>query len=1008
MLELKKVKKTYLVGEESVEALKGISLQFRESEFVSILGPSGCGKTTMLNIIGGLDKYSDGDLIINGKSTKDFKDRDWDSYRNYSVGFVFQSYNLIPHQTVLQNVELALSLSGVSKAERRQRAEKALEEVGLGNQMKKKPSEMSGGQMQRVAIARALVNNPDIILADEPTGALDTQTSVQVMDILKEVAKNRLVVMVTHNPELAEKYSTRIIRMLDGVITDDSAPLSKEEYAAELKKEKEKAEKEKNTKKPSLSPATSFGLSLKNLFTKKGRTILTSFAGSIGIIGIALIFAVSQGMTTYINTIQEDTLASYPLTLESQSMDMTSLMEIFMGNAKSESEHEYDAVYQKGMLYEMINSLNTMETKENDLKSFKEYIEAERADENSSTGLKEAISGVQYTYDTDMLIYTENVDGTIIHSDTQALMQDLLLEYFGMDMSYMMDMSESTGMGSMGAMSSMTSMSPMGSAILWQEMLPGDNGKMISPLLEKQYDVIYGSWPTEYNEIVIVVDDNNEINDMTLYALGLQSKEDIDALAKAAIDKTEIKIDKQRWTYEEICDMEFRTVLGSDCYTLDEQSGVYTDLRDTQAGMKYLYDNGTALKVSGIIRPKEDAVSSMLSGTIGYTSELTKYMIENAKDSDAVKAQLDNPSTDIFTGLPFQENTGNLTDEEKITEFKDYIEYLDEAGKAEAYVKIMSIPKQEDVDAVVSQTMDSMTREDMEETMMQALTQQMGMAETDIEDYISAMSDEDMEEMFTEMIIEQTKQQYAAQVEAQMETMSTEQLSAALDAAMPEYTDEQMISYHDEVLVFSESTYEDNLLELGYVDLDKPSTINLYASSFENKDVIEEAIAAYNENVEELEEITYTDYVGLMMSSITTIINAITYVLIAFVAISLIVSSIMIGVITLISVQERTKEIGILRAIGASKRNVSSMFNAETVIIGFTSGTLGVLITYILCIPINMVMHNVTGIDNLNAVLPVPVALILIVVSMLLTLFAGIIPSRSAAKKDPVVALRTE
>lgn len=1008
MLELKKIKKTYSVGEETVEALKGISLQFRESEFVSILGPSGCGKTTMLNIIGGLDKYSGGDLIINGKSTKDFKDRDWDSYRNYSVGFVFQSYNLIPHQTVLQNVELALSLSGVSKAERRKRAEKALEEVGLGNQMKKKPSEMSGGQMQRVAIARALVNNPDIILADEPTGALDTQTSVQVMDILKEVAKNRLVVMVTHNPELAEKYSTRIIRMLDGVITDDSAPLSEEEYAYEVKKGKEKAEKEKNIKKPSLSPATSFSLSLKNLFTKKGRTILTSFAGSIGIIGIALIFAVSQGMTTYINTIQEDTLASYPLTLESQSMDMTSLMEIFMGNAKSESEHENDAVYQKGMLYEMINSLNTMETKENDLKSFKEYIEAERANANSSTGLSEAVSGVQYTYDTDMLIYTESVDGTIIQSDTQELMQELLLEYFGMDMSYMMDMRETSGMGSMSAMSSMSSMSPMGSAILWQEMLPGDNGKLISPLLEKQYDVIYGSWPTEYNEIVIVVDENNEIADMTLYALGLQSKEDIDALAQAAINKTEIKVDKQRWTYEDICDMEFHTVLGSDCYTLDEQSGIYTDLRETQTGMKYLYDNGTALKVSGIIRPKEDAVSSMLSGTIGYTSELTKYMIEKAKDSDAVKAQLDDPSTDIFTGLPFQENTGNLTDEEKITEFKDYIEELDEAGKAEAYVKIMSIPKQEDVDAVVSQTMDSMTREDMEETMMQALTQQMGMTETDIEDYISSMSDEDMEEMFTEMIVQQTKQQYAAQVGAQMEAMSTEQLSAALDAAMPEYTDEQMITYHDEVLVFSESTYEDNLLELGYVDLDKPSTINLYASSFENKDVIEEAIATYNENVDELEEITYTDYVGLMMSSITTIINAITYVLIAFVAISLVVSSIMIGVITLISVQERTKEIGILRAIGASKKNVSGMFNAETVIIGFTSGTLGVLITYILCIPVNMIMHNVTGIDNLNAILPVPVALILIVVSMLLTLFAGIIPSRSAAKKDPVVALRTE
>lgn len=1005
MLQLKNIKKDYPAGGETVHALKGISLQFRESEFVSILGPSGCGKTTMLNIIGGLDGYTDGDLIINGVSTKKFRDRDWDSYRNHSVGFVFQSYNLIPHQSVLQNVELALSLSGVSKAERKKRAKKALEEVGLGNQLRKKPAEMSGGQMQRVAIARALVNNPDIILADEPTGALDTETSVQVMDILKEVAKDRLVVMVTHNPDLAEKYSTRIIRMLDGEIIDDSAPLSKEELTDEYNKEKAKADKEKHIKKPSMSFATSFGLSLKNLFTKKGRTALTSFAGSIGIIGIALIFAVSQGMTTYINALQEDTLASYPLTLESQSMDMSTLLETFMSSAVSESEHENDAVYQKGMVYEMINSLNTMETKENDLKSFKEYIEAERTDENSSTGLKEAINGIQYTYDMDMLIYTENVDGTIIQADTQTLMQDLLVEYFGLDLSSMMDMSETSGAGSMGAMSSM---SRMGASSLWQEMLPGDNGKLISPMLENQYDVIYGTWPTEYNEIVLVVDENNEINDMILYALGLKSKEDIDALAQAAINKTGIEATAQKWTYEEICDMEFRTVLGSDCYTFDEQTGLYVDLRETQAGLKYLYDNGTVLKVSGIIRPNEDAVSTMLTGTIGYTSELTKYVIENAKNSDAVKEQIDNPSTDIFTGLPFHENTGNLTDEEKITEFRDYIDGLDEKGKADAYVKIMSIPTQEELEAIVSQTMGSMTRADMEASMMQALTQQMGMAESDVNDYISSMSDEDITEMFTQMIEEQTKAQYAAQIEAQLGTMSTAQLAAALDAAMTDYTTEQFVTYHDEVLVFSESSYENNLRELGCVDLDDPSTINLYASSFENKDVIEEAIAAYNESVEELEKITYTDYVGLMMSSITTIINAITYVLIAFVAISLIVSSIMIGVITLISVQERTKEIGILRAIGASKKNVSSMFNAETMIIGFASGTLGVLITYLLCIPINMVLHHVTGINNLNAILPVPVALILIGISIVLTLFAGIIPSRSAAKKDPVVALRSE
>ncbi|MBE5874209.1 MAG: ABC transporter ATP-binding protein, partial [Lachnospiraceae bacterium] len=756
MLELKNIKKEYSAGDGKVEALKGISLQFRESEFVSILGPSGCGKTTMLNIIGGLDKYTEGDLMINGRSTKNFKDRDWDSYRNYSVGFVFQSYNLIPHQSVLQNVELALSLSGVSKAERRKRAKQVLEEVGLGDQLKKKPSEMSGGQMQRVAIARALVNNPDIILADEPTGALDTQTSVQVMEILKEVAKDRLVIMVTHNPDLAETYSTRIIRMLDGEITDDTAPLSEEEYKQETEKQAAKAEKEKNIKKPSMSLRTSFGLSLKNLFTKKGRTLLTSFAGSIGIIGIALIFAVSKGMTTYIDTVQEDTLSSYPLMLESQHLDMGTLLVTFMDLAESDTEHEKDAVYPKGMIYEMINALNSLEATENDLKAFKTWLEAQRADENGELGLKDAISGVQYTYDLDMLVYTESVDGVIIRSDTQALLQELLIEYFGMDMSSMMNM---------GGMSGSMQMSPMSKgAVLWQEMLPGDNGKLVSPLLEKQYDVIYGSWPTEYNEIVLVVDEKNEIDDMVLYALGLKTKEEINALADAAMNGTSIETTAQSWSFEEICDMEFKVILNSDCFTLDENTGLYTDLRDTQTGLKYLYDNGTALKVSGIIRPNENAVSAMLTGTIGYTSELTKYVIEESKDSEAIKAQLADASTDIFTGLPFKENTGNLTEEQKVAEFKDYIASLDEAGKASAYVKIMSIPAKEELDKIVEQTMSNMTRTDMEETMLQAMTAQMGMAQKEIQDYISAMSDEDIEELFTQMVVEQTKMQYAAQV----------------------------------------------------------------------------------------------------------------------------------------------------------------------------------------------------------------------------------------------------
>jgi len=1005
MLELVNIKKDYPAGDGIVHALKGISLQFRENEFVSILGPSGCGKTTMLNIIGGLDQYTSGDLIINGRSTKDYHDRDWDTYRNHSIGFVFQSYNLIPHQTVLQNVELALTLSGVSKHERKKRAIKALEDVGLGNQLNKKPSQMSGGQMQRVAIARALVNNPDIILADEPTGALDTETSVQVMDILKEVAKDRLVVMVTHNPELAEQYSTRIIRMLDGNIIGDSAPLSDAEVrqlraADQKKQEKTRGKKEK---KPSMSFGTAFGLSLKNLISKKGRTTLTSFAGSIGIIGIALIYAVSQGMTTYINIVQEETLSSYPLTIQAESMNLGSLMTTFMSQAQSSGEHEKDAVYQKTMIYDLVNALNSAETTHNDLEAFKAYVEQQLADPDSQ--LAQALSGVQYTYDLDMLVYTENVDGTIIQADTEALMQELLIEYFGMDMSSMMDMSESYGMG----MDTMASMSPMGSSInLFQEILPGKDGKLVSDMLLNQYDLVYGSWPNAYDQIVLVVDENNEIDDMTLYALGLKSKEDIDALADAAFNKTHLEVTEQSWSFEEICDMRFRVVFNADCYTLDETTGLYTDMRETQAGLKYLYDNGLDLKVSGIIRPKEDATATMLNSTIGYTSKLTEYVIEESKDTAAILAQLESADTDIFTGLPFRENTGNLTDAEKKDAFFAYIAELDEEEKAKAYIQIKSIPSKEELDAMMAQAMEGQNRESMEQTMLQVITAQTGMSESDIRDYLAAMTDEDIAEMYTQMVEQQVKMQYAAGVQEQMAAVPSAQLAAALSAEMEGYTEEQCAQYYDEVLEFSDSTYEDNLLKLGYLDLDAPASVNLYASTFESKDVIEDAISSYNEGKDELSQIQYTDYVGLMMSSVTAIINAITYVLIAFVAVSLIVSSIMIGVITLISVQERTKEIGVLRAIGASKKNVSSMFNAETVMIGFASGAIGVLITKLLCIPINALLHHLTGIGNLSAHLPWEVALILVAISVLLTLIAGVIPSRSAAKKDPVVALRTE
>ena len=1008
MLQLKNIKKNYADGSNTVRALRGISLQFRKSEFVSILGPSGCGKTTLLNIIGGLDQYTDGDLVINGVSTKEYKDRDWDAYRNHSIGFVFQSYHLIPHQSVLQNVELALTLSGVSRKERRQRAKQALEQVGLSDQLRKRPSEMSGGQMQRVAIARALVNNPDIILADEPTGALDTQTSVQVMELLKEISKDRLVIMVTHNPDLADKYSTRIIRMLDGEITDDTAPLQQQETEQYTKEDAQRlAQKNKKEKKPSMSFLTSFGLSLKNLFTKKGRTILTSFAGSIGIIGIALIFAVSQGTTTYIDSVQEDALSSYPLTIEAKSVDISTLIETFMGVASdSADKHELDAVYSQSVMFDMINALNNIESTENDLRSFKTFIEEKMQDTEDPEGLAQALTGIRYTYDMELLTYTKSVDGTIIRADSQKLLEQAITENMGIDMSAMMGMQDAMpgGMDS----SAMYSVMPGTSVNLWCEMLSGKDGSDINPLLKTQYDVVYGRWPERYDEVVLVLDENNELADLTLYAIGLESKEEIDAVFQAVKNGEEIDAEQKRWTYEEVCDTVFRVILNSDCYALDENTGLYIDLRETDAGLRYLYDNGLDLKVTGILRPAEGASSAMLNGSIAYTKALTEYVIEQTEESDAMQAQLEDQQTDIFSGLPFREPEDSLTETQKQERFLAHIEQLSETEMAETYVKILSLPSQEQLDAAVEQTMGSMNREQMENTLIDAMRQQVGMDEEQIRSYFQNMTEEEIAELFEQMVVEQVKAQTAAQVAQQTAAMTPAQLAGALDMAKENYTTEQCAQYYEQIMEFSENTLEENLSALGNVSMEDPATINFYASSFENKEVIEEVIAQYNESVEELKQIHYTDYIGIMMSSVTTIINAITYVLIAFVAISLVVSSIMIGVITLISVQERTKEIGILRAIGASKRNVSSMFNAETMIIGLTSGVLGVAVTYLLCIPINAIIQFFTQIPTLKAYLPVNVAVLLVVISVLLTLISGIIPSRSAAKKDPVVALRTE
>ncbi len=1006
MLELKNIVKDYSAGTTVVHALKGISLSFRKSDFVSILGPSGCGKTTMLNIIGGLDQYTDGDLVIDGKSTKSYKDRDWDTYRNHSIGFVFQSYNLIPHQSVLQNVELALTLSGVSKKERRQRAKEALEMVGLGDQLKKRPSEMSGGQMQRVAIARALVNNPDIILADEPTGALDTETSVQVMEILKKVSEERLVIMVTHNPDLANTYSTRIIRMLDGEIISDTAPLSDDELENLRKQDiealKEAKRQKKKEKKPSMSFPTAFGLSLKNLFTKKGRTLLTSFAGSIGIIGIALIFSLSNGATVFINSVQEDALSSYPLTLEATTVDIGTLMETFMGiDPESDAEHEDGKVYSQAVMIEMLNALNNMETTENDLRSFKAHLEEHLKKDKE---LDEAVNGIQYSYDLELLIYTKDVDGKIIRSDSQKLMAEAIGKYMGMDMSGMMNSQNTTAFGSMMSSSSMMG----GNSNVWTEILPSKEGDPVNPVVEGQYDVIYGSWPDEYNEIVLVVNENNEIDDMTLYALGLKSEEEVEEAFDAVLKGTQITNESKSWTYEEICDMDFRVILNSDRYTVDEATGNYTDMAETDAGLQLLWADGFDLKVSGIIRPSEKATSSMITGSIGYTTALTEYVIEQSSEADPVKAQAEDPTTDIFTGLPFSENTGNLSDSEKTEEFVSYVNSLGDDKKAEIYKKMASIPEPETVSNAVEQQMNAVTVEEMKATLAYVMTQSTGMSESDVASSLEKMSEDDVKAYYRQIVTEQINAQMAEYTMESLASVDNATLIYMLTEALNNITDESGAKFYDEVLEFSESTYEKNMSALGSVDLEDPAKINLFASSFENKDVIEEFIAEYNDSVDDLKQIRYTDVIGIMLSSMTTIINAITYVLIAFVAISLVVSSIMIGVITLISVQERTKEIGVLRAIGASKKNVSSMFNAETVIIGFTSGLLGVIITVILCFPINAIIRALTGILNIRAFLPLPVAIILVCISVLLTLISGIIPSRSAAKKDPVEALRSE
>ena len=977
MLTLKDIHKEYPAGDTKVAALRGISISFRKSEFVSILGPSGCGKTTLLNIVGGLDQYTSGDLIIDGRSTKHFKDADWDAYRNHSIGFVFQSYNLIPHQSVLSNVELALTISGVSKAERRRRATEALEKVGLASELHKRPNQMSGGQMQRVAIARALVNNPEILLADEPTGALDSETSVQIMDLLKEIAKDRLVIMVTHNPELAETYSTRIIRILDGKIIGDTDPYE------ETAEEPQKAKKNRNR---SMSFGTALLLSLNNLRTKEGRTLLTSFAGSIGIIGIALILAISNGVTNYINRVQEDTLSSYPITIQKETVDMSSLITTMM-NANTASEtarHELDAVYSNRVMYELMSSLSNTEVQVNNLSAFKSYIERTPA-------FKDFASAIDYSYAIDFHIYTKDKENRIIKADIQSLMKEMFAES-GSDMAD----------GNMGMFASYN---------VWQEMLAGTNGETLSHLFYDQYDLIYGTWPENYNEIVLIVDQNNEISDVVLYSLGLKTTEEMREEIRASMMGETVTGVIEKWSYEDICNMTFKMILSPDFYQKNKD-GSYTDLSASEAGINFLYDSAKpiSLKVTGILRPNEDAVASMMTGAIGYTTKLTEYVMEKSKNADIVKEQLADPSVDVISGLPFKtEEDEQISDSEKAEKVKEFFANLTIAEKAEIYTNIKSVMPEDQLQATTAQYMAQYTLEQLKALAVQSYAEQMGMTDTtEIEKYIDTMAEEDLKKMLAEGIAAQIAANYAAEVRAALSAQTIATLATLLDNET--FTETEYAKIFDLYVpaVFSDSSYEKNLSRLGYVDTDSPWAINIYAASFENKDELSALITEYNNSVDETDKINYTDYVAILMSSITLVINAISYVLIAFVGVSLVVSSIMIGIITYISVLERTKEIGILRAIGASKKDISRVFNAETAIVGFASGAIGIGITLILIAIANPILHAVTGIGILNASLPPVGAVILVALSIVLTLIAGLIPSRVAAKKDPVVALRTD
>lgn len=1019
MLQIQKIKKEYIIGNLHQTVLNGITLNLRDNEFVAILGPSGSGKTTLLNIIGGLDHYDSGDLIINGISTKKYKDRDWDSYRNHTIGFVFQSYNLIPHQTVLANVELALTISGISKSERRKRAIDALKQVGLEKHVYKRPNQMSGGQMQRVAIARALVNDPDIFLADEPTGALDSDTSVQVMELLKKVAKDRLVVMVTHNPELAQKYANRIVKVRDGNIVDDTNPfkinVSNQSFA-----------EHKNMGKASMSWLTSLSLSFNNLKTKKARTILTSFAGSIGIIGIALILSLSNGVNQYIQSIEEETLSEYPLQIQSTGFDITSIMTDVHSN-QDKDEKDDTKIYVSQMITNMFSKIGS-----NDLTSLKDYLDSGKSD------IKKYTNAIEYNYNIAPQIYTINSEN---------------IRQVNPDKSF-----SSLGLGSSTNSNSLIS-SMMSTDVFYP--MPSN-----LDLYKDQYDIKAGNWPKSYNECVVVLSKNGNINDFMLYTLGLRDYSELDKMIEqfSKEESVEIPDNSTSYSYKDILGIEFKLVNAADYYQYDSNYNVYKDKKDDQNYMKNLIENGEDIKIVGIVQPKDSATATMLQSGIGYPAALTTHVIKQAASSEIIKKQLDNPNIDVFTGKDFNDKNKNQLDLNSLFTVDEEIlksAFTFDQSKLSmedldlSQIKLdSSILPTIDVNDIFSDMKINISQDNIESFTKAIITQfQEYLKEnelidpTKINEYFRAfLQTEQVQKLFqdemvkiiqtsglteqfenqlqivmaqyTDTISKSLQQQINVQITKQMDNLAYSMqdaikidTSAFAKAIKMNMNEEELTELMMSLMTSEVSSYDGNLKSLGYVDFNKPSAINIYPKDFENKQNVINILDKYNNDIKNVDEdkvISYTDYVGTLMSSVTDIINVISYVLIAFVAISLIVSSIMIGVITYISVLERKKEIGILRAIGASKRNISQVFNAETFIIGLLAGVLGIVITLLLLIPGNTLIHEIAGNTSVSAALPIGGAFILIILSVILTMIGGLIPSKKAAQEDPVTALRSE